>query len=73
MTGSFHTTLQTLSAHPDVAKASGIGEERTLIIDMIQAMIDNPDVLDGMHTEDVAPHIIDCIRREIHRSNFDAS
>lgn len=72
MQGSFKETLTALSDSPAVAKASGISEERTLIIDMIEAMLASPDALDGFHAADTAEHIIACIRAELHRKDFDA-
>lgn len=72
MQGSFKATLAELSNSTEVAKASGIGEERTLIIDMIEAMLASPDALDGFHAADTAEHIICCIRAGLHRKDFDA-
>ena len=72
MQGSFKTTLAALSDSPAVAKASGISEERTLIIDMIEKMLASPDALDGFHPTDTAEHILHCIRSELHRKDFDA-
>jgi len=70
-------TLAALNDHPEVRKAAGIGEERQLILDMIDEMVASAadrdgGAFDGMHPVDVAEHIAACIRRDYHRRNFDA-
>ena len=70
-------TLAALNNDPKVHHASGVGEERTLILDMIDEMVASASerdggAFDGMHPTDVAEHIAACIRRDYHRRNFDA-
>lgn len=68
MMGSFKQTLEALNNDPRIIKASGIGEERTLIIMMIEELISNK-LLDNQ--KEFGEEIISKIQREIHRKNFD--
>lgn len=72
MHGSFHKVIDALSNSPEVAKASGISEERTLIIDMIERMIGDFGPLDDCTPREGAERIIASIRAELHRKDFDA-
>lgn len=78
MHGTFATTLQTLSESPEVAKATGIGEERTLILDAIDALsvdLTNAEIETGdrMSARDVLSRLKSIIRSDEHRKEFDGS
>ena len=68
-------TLAALNNDPKVNHASGVGEERTLILDMIDDLIlaaqDGRVPLHGMPPLAVAKLIAACIRRGHHRKGFD--
>jgi len=70
MEGSFKSTLAALSDSPAVAKASGIGEERTLIIDMIERMIIDLDAQGEHGPREGAELVLHNIRAGIHRKDF---
>lgn len=71
MQGTFASTLAALANSPEVAKASGISEECTLIIDMIERMIGDIDVLHEKTGREGADLIIANIRAGLHREGFD--
>lgn len=68
MMGSFKQTLEALNNDPQIIKASGISEERTLIIMMIEELISSK-LLNNQ--KEFGEEIISKIQREIHRKNFD--
>ena len=67
-------TLAALSNDPKIHHASGVGEERTLVLDMIDDMVRRAlaggDAIDGLGPVEVAEHIAACIRNGAHRKDF---
>lgn len=67
-------TLAALNNDPKVNHASGVGEERTLILAMIDDLIlaaqDGRVPLHEIHPLGVAKLIASCIRRGHHRKDF---
>ena len=70
MDKSFAATLRQLNEDPAVIKASGIGEERTLILDMLEEMSANPESVFGLDAREIAGLVSSMIRNGDHRKEF---
>lgn len=75
MQGTFASTLQALADSPEVIKASGISEERTLINDLARALgkeLDKEEIETGdrRSASDVLSLLVSKINSDEHRKDF---